>query len=122
MCTYSAALKSLQGVGGAYCLVTAGKDHSVRGGSLRGFREGDNIRVIRPKLPRMSTREGTEQRQDVENYNGTAAQGKGSVGYGLKLTFVLPEGKAVGVLKVRACWNDIVFRNEFGFTEANFLY
>ena len=63
-----------------------------------------------------------EQLQDVENYNVTAAQENGSVGYGLKLTFVLPVGKAVGVLKVRACWHDIVFRNELGFTEANFLY
>ena len=90
MCKYSAALKSLQGVGGAYCLVTAGKDHSVRGGSQRGFSEGDNIRVIRPKLPRMRQRDGTEQPQDVGNYNGTAAQGKGSVGYGLKLIFDLP--------------------------------
>ncbi len=31
-------------------------------------------------------------------------------------------GKALGVLKVRACWHDIVFRNEFGFTESMFLY
>jgi hypothetical protein len=49
-CTISAVLKSLQGAGGAYCLVTAGKNHEVRGGSLRGFSEGDNIRVVRPKL------------------------------------------------------------------------
>jgi hypothetical protein len=42
-------LKSLQGAGdGAYCLVTAGKTHEVRGGSLRGFSEGDNNRVVRP--------------------------------------------------------------------------
>jgi hypothetical protein len=46
----------------------------------------------------------------------------GSIGYGLKLTFDLPLGKSVGVLKVRACWHDIVFRNEFGFTESMFLY
>ena len=70
----------------------------------------------------MTKRERMEQPQDVENYNVTAAHGKGSVGYGLKLTFVLPVGKAVGVLQVRACWHDIVFRNELGFTEANFLY
>ena len=34
----------------------------------------------------------------------------------------MPLGKALGVLKVRACWHDIVFRNEFGFTESMFLY
>ena len=43
------ALNSLQGAGGAYCLVTVGKDHVVLGGSLRNFSEGDIIRVIRPK-------------------------------------------------------------------------
>ena len=36
--------------------------------------------------------------------------------------FDLPQGKAVGKLKIRACWHDIVFRNEFGFTERMFLY
>ncbi len=91
------ALKSLQGVGGAYCLVTAGKDHSVRGGSLRGFSEGDNIRVIRPKLPRKRPKDDTEQPEDGLNYNDSAVHGKGSVGYGLKLTMDLPVGKAVGV-------------------------
>jgi hypothetical protein len=70
----------------------------------------------------MRQSDGTEQPKDVVAYNGRAAQGKGSVGYGLKLTFDLPLGKAVSVLKVRACWHDIVFRNELGFTEANFLY
>ena len=46
----SAALKSLQGVGGAYCLATAGKKHEVRGGYLRGFSEGDNIRVVSDQM------------------------------------------------------------------------
>ena len=115
------ALKSLQGAGGAYCLVTGGKDHEVRGGSLRGFSEGDNIRVLRPK--------DSVKRQNVvkkKNANGEdnvcAPVSTTAVGYGLKLTWDVPVGKANGILTVRACWHDIVFRNELGFTELMFLY
>ncbi len=43
-------------------------------------------------------------------------------GYALKLTWDVPFGKAMGTLKVNACWHDIVFRNEWGFTERKFLY
>ncbi len=52
----------------------------------------------------------------VENPTERSDKATGCVGYGLKLTFDLPLVKAVGVLKVRACWHDIVFRNELGFT------
>ena len=45
-----------------------------------------------------------------------------NVGYGLKLTYDLPVGKSVRMLRVRACWHDVVFRNELGFTESMFLY
>jgi hypothetical protein len=47
---------------------------------------------------------------------------KRAVGYGLKFTFDLPVGRSVGILTVRACWHDVVFRNELGFTETVFLY
>ena len=118
---YRESLKSLQGAGGTYCLVTAGKDHVVLGGSLRNFSEGDNIRVIRPKNSRQA-RLGGVAHIGVVHETPLGMEAAGSVGYGLKLTFDLPLGKAVGVLKVRACWHDIVFRNEFGFTESMFLY
>ena len=114
-------MKSLQGAGGAYCLVTAGKDHVVLGGSLRNFSEGDNIRVILPKNSRHA-RQGDCAAMGVLHEIAEPVEATGSVGYGLKLTFDLPLGKAVGGLKVRACWHDIVFRNEFGFTESMFLY
>jgi hypothetical protein len=112
-------LKTLQGVGSAYCLVTAGKDHAVRGGSLRNFSEGDNIRVIRPK----EVRAGRKNRRvpiGVVQHPEVAANATGNVGYGLKLTFDLPVCKSVGVLRVRACWHDVVFRNELCFTEFIF--
>jgi hypothetical protein len=118
---YRESLHSLQGAGGAYCLVSAGKDHALLGGSLRNFSEGDIIRVIRPKNSRQAGLGGSAAMGAVHETGG-CLEATGSVGYGLKLTFDLPLGKAVGVLKVRACWHDIVFRNEFGFTESMFLY
>lgn len=45
-----------------------------------------------------------------------------AVGNGLKVTFGVLVGKAMGILTVRACWHDMVFRDEPGFTESMFLY
>ncbi len=118
--TRSAALKSLQGAGGVYCLVTAGKNHEVRGGSFRGFSEGDNIRAVRPKLD-VKVPKNVESNGQFEEVNA-AVFVKRTMGYGVKLTFDLPVGKSVGILTVRACWHDIVFRNSLGFTETMFLY
>ena len=116
-----AALKSLQGADGAYCLVTAGKNHEVRGGSLRGFSEGDNIRVIRPK--ENIKRHKVEKKKNANGEDTVCApKSTRAVGYGLKFTWDVPVGKSIGILTVRACWHDIVFRNELGFTELMFLY
>ena len=90
------ALQSLQGAGGAYCLVAAHEDHDVRG-SLRGFQAGDSLRVLRPK-----ENEGASQQQQ---------KGARYPGYALKITWDVPEGKAMGMLKVNACWHEIVFKN-----------
>ena len=38
----------MQQAGGVYSLVAAPKDHDARG-SLRGYQEGDCLRVLRPK-------------------------------------------------------------------------
>ena len=43
-------------------------------------------------------------------------------GYALKLTWDVPVHKTQGILKVNACWHDIVFRNEVGFAERNFIF
>ena len=76
--------------------------------SLRGFQAGDSLRVLRPK----ENEGASQQQQEAVRYPG----------YALKITFDVPEGKAMGMLKVNACWHEIVFKNEFGFTECNFLY
>jgi hypothetical protein len=106
-------LQSLQHAGGAYCLVTAHKDHDVRA-SLRGFTEGDNLRVLRPKDEIL----GVKHVPDATNTEKVPRY----PGYALKTTWDVPLGIATGMLKVNVCWHEIVFRHELGFTEINFLF
>ncbi len=107
-------LHSLQQAGGAYCIVAAHKDHDARA-SLRGFQEGDNLRVLRPKEEKVTGVERSDAHlllKAVGRYPG----------YALKMIWDVPVGIAAGNLKVNICWHDVVFRNEWGFTERNFLY
>ena len=107
-------MHSLQQAGGVYCIVAAHKDHDARA-SLRGFQEGVNLRVLRPKADKFSGVESSDAhllQKVVGRYPG----------YALKMTWDVPVGKATGNLKVNICWHDVVFRNEWGFTERNFLY
>ncbi len=41
---------------------------------------------------------------------------------GLRLTFDLPRGKALGTLLVRVCWSTGVYRDEVGFAQSYFQY
>ena len=110
------SLQSLQHVGGAYSLAAAPKDHEVRA-SIRGFQEGDNLRVLRPK----DEKEG--DKCDIDDILALPERLVARYpGYALKLTWDVPVCKTQGILKVNACWHDIVFRNECGFAESNFLF
>jgi hypothetical protein len=100
-------LRTLQQAGGAYCLVTTHEDNEVRA-SLRNFQEGDGLCVLRSK--------------EDDGCPRTDQLSARYPGYALKLTFDVPEGKAMGILNVKACWHEVVFKSEFGFTESNFLY
>jgi hypothetical protein len=106
----------LQQAGGVYSLVAAPKDHDARG-SLRGYQEGDCLRVLRPK---------DEKEVGIVDIDVSLALPEKLVarypGYALKLTWDVPVHKTQGILKVNACWHDIVFRNEVGFAERNFIF
>ncbi len=100
-------MQTLQQAGGAYCLVATHEFHDNRA-SLRNFQEGDCPRVLRAKEDAGALRTD----QSSTRYPG----------YALKMSFDVPVGKAMGMLNVKACWHEIVFKNEYGFTECNFLY
>ena len=103
----------LQLAGGAYCVVAAHKDHDSRA-SLRGFQEGDNLRVLRAKDEKVGV-------AHVPDATITEKVGPRYPGYALKTTWDVPLGLAMGTLKVNICWHEIVFRHELGFTESNVL-
>ena len=110
------SLQALQHVGGAYSLASASKEHDARA-SLRGFQEGDNLRVLRPK---------DEKEVDIFELDDTnelpVKQVARYPGYAVKLTWDVPVRKTHGILKVNACWHDIVFRHECGYAESNFIF
>ena len=107
-------MQSLQHAGGAYCLVTTHKDHDVRA-SLRGFTEGDNLRVLRARDEKVGV-------AHVPDATQTEKLGPRYPGYALKTTWDVPLGHAMGTLKENICWHEIVFRHELGFTESYFLF
>ena len=84
-------------------------------GHLRGFQEGDNLRLLRAK-------EDDARGTIICDPNMLPPPVARYPGYALKLTWDVHIGKAMGTLKVNACWHDIVFRHEWGFTERHFLY
>jgi hypothetical protein len=108
------ALHTLQHAGGADCLVAADKNHDVRA-SLRGFQEGDNLRVLRAKediVVSVNVQEIALSQRPVARYPG----------YALKMTWDVSEGKSMSRLSVNACWHEVVFKHEWRFTERTFLY
>ena len=97
-------MQTLQHAGGAYCLVAPDKNHDVRA-SLRGFQEGDNLRVLRAKediVESVNVQEVALSQRPVARYRG----------YALKMTWDVPEKKSMGMLSVNACWHEVVFKHE----------
>jgi hypothetical protein len=86
MAIFSESLKSLQGAGGACCLVWYLRVRTMRfkvqGGSLRNFSEGDNIRVIRPKTFRQVQKRGPIQTL-VQHPTVRSDKATGSVRYNI---------------------------------------
>ncbi len=80
-------------------------------------RKGDILRVLRPK---------GEKEVGILDIDATLAVPEKLVarypGHAVKLTWDLPARKTQGILKVNACWHDIVFRHECGYAESNFIF
>ena len=41
---------------------------------------------------------------------------------GLRFTFDVPRGKALGMLTVRVCWCTTIYKDDIGFVESHFVY
>ena len=94
------ALRSLQSVGGVYGMVVPTAEVRFPGQLVGHFVGGETLLAVQPKAD---------------------AKGSGS-GYGVILTFDVPENKFIGTLDVRVCWDSIVYRAEVDFGMKNLLF
>jgi hypothetical protein len=109
------ALKSLQGLGGVYGLVVACDEVQFPGALVGHFTGGETLRVVLPK----STKGGRKQRvnKDLKEELQTSheADGHTGAGYGVQLTWDVPESTHNGVLEVRVCWHELVYQAQVQF-------
>ncbi len=78
------------------------------------FTGGEPLRAVLPKLldTRRKRRMEKEDKNDLlSSYEDDAGK---VAGYGLQLTWDVPQGKHNGVLDVRVCWHDILAQFNFG--------
>jgi hypothetical protein len=104
------ALKSLQGLGGVYGLVVACEEVQFPGALVGHFTGGEPLRVVLPK----STKGGRKQRvnKDLKDELQTShdVDGHTGAGYGVQLTWDVPESTHNGVLELRVCWHELVYQ------------
>ena len=92
-------MKSLQGLGGVYGLVVACDEVQFPGALVGHFTGGETLRAVLPK----STKGGRKQRvnKDLKDELQTShdVDGHTGAGYGVQLTWDVPESTHNGVLE-----------------------
>ena len=116
------ALKSLQGLGGVYGLGLACDEVQFPGALVGHFTGGETLRAVLPK----STKGGRKQRvnKDLKDELQTShdADGHTGAGYGVQLTWDVPESTHNGVLEVRVCWHELVYQAQVQFGNKQLQY
>ena len=107
-------MRSLQNVGGLYGLVVPCEEVQFPGQVVGYFTGGEPLRAILPKVQVPKTNEQSSDCTEEGNVPGT--------GYGLQLTYDVPQGKHNGTLCVRVCWHDIVYRSQVEFGKKQLTY
>jgi hypothetical protein len=82
----------------------------------------DQTGLLHPVMGRLSTGGIVRVVQPAEVLRTFPWTLEGNKSCGLRFTFDLPRGKALGMLTVRVCWCTIVYRDEIGFAESHFVY
>ena len=106
------ALRSLQNASGVYGLVVPSAEVRYPDMLVGHLIGGETLRTVLPK------NEGGTGRQKlgIKGIESNASSGTKSVpGYGVKLTFDVPQGKHNGVLDVKVCWHNIVYQAQVDF-------
>ncbi len=82
----------------------------------------DKTGLLHPVVGRLSTGGIVRVVQPAEVFRTFLWTLEGNKSCGLRFTFDLPSGQALGILSVRVCWCTIVYRDEIGFAESHFVY
>ncbi len=113
------SLRSLQNASGVYGLVVPSAEVRYPDMLVGHLIGGETLRTVLPKND-----VGTGRRNlGIKGIVSSAVAGTKSVtGYGVKLTFNVPQGKHNGVLDVKVCRHNIVYQAQvdFGIKFLNF--
>lgn len=104
--TCRTVLRRLQAVSGIYGMVAASDKTTLLHPVVGRFTTGATIRVVQP----------------AEVLRTAPWVLDGNKSCGLRITFDLPRGKALGTLTVRVCWCTIVYRDELAYAQTTFTY
>ena len=118
----SKALRSLQNVSGIYGLAVASAAVEFPGQIVGHFVGGETLRAVLPKPDWKARKARTGIREQSSGENELAQQELGVSGYGVKLSYDVPQSKFNGTLDVRVCWHSLVYLAKVDFGTNNLSY
>ena len=116
------ALKSLQGLGGVYGLVVPCDEVQFPGALVGYFTGGEPLRVVLPKATKVCRKSRVRKDGEDELQTSHDVDGPSGAGYGVQLTWDVPEGTHNGVLEVRVCWHERVYQAHVDFGKKELQY
>jgi hypothetical protein len=116
------ALKSLQDVAGVFGLVVPCDEVQFPGFVVGHFTGGEPLRAVLPKEKKAKQKDDVLA-ADKDVFEGShGKEWQNALGYGVQLTWDVAEGKHNGMLDVRVCWHDIVYRAHVDFAKNQLVY
>ena len=112
-CVHSEALRSLQRAAGIYGFVSPCTEVQFPGAIVAHLSGGECLRSLLPKTSRKTSRKTRASSSSNELEVGTPPNS--SSGYCLQLTYDVPQQTYNGMLHVRVCWHEVVYRAELNF-------
>ncbi len=111
-------MKSLQDVSGVYGLVVPCDEVQFPG----HFTRGEPLRAVLPKGKKQN-KKGFLLSEAKEKFESSHGDDMSNVaGYGVQLTWDVPEGKHNGMLDGRVCWHEIVYLAHVDFAQRMLIY
>jgi hypothetical protein len=118
----SKALRSLQNASGIYGMAVASAAVEFPGQIVGNFVGGETLRAVRPKPEGKVRMQRTALREESSGDNDLSQQEERGSGYGVKLSYDVPQTKFNGTLDVRVCWHSLVYLAKVDFGPNNLLF